>query len=98
MVEKTEHVELIAKKEGTYTVYVFENVRNYQLIMCTKLPNWQVPELNIGIRGYVSYQVINAGEKYFNKLSQKYETYSYSNVYFQNFINEPKIKNNRIEL
>lgn len=98
MNEVTSHVKLLAKKEGNYIVYVFKNLTNNSYIMCTKLPNWQVPDINIGDIGFLTTQLILAGEKYFDRTSNTSMFYRFSNIYFINFINEQKILNNQIEL
>ena len=98
MKEKIEEVQLIAIREGTYTMYVFKKMEDMQYIMCTKLPNWQVPDLNIGDVGYFEIQYVKAGETYFRRDLNMNWVYQYSNIYFVNFINESKINNKDIIL
>lgn len=98
MMNKIIYGELLAMKEGKYTVYVFEDVNTHELHMCTKLPNWQVPDLNIGDRGYFEIQYVQAGENYFRRDLNMNWVYQYSNVYFVNFINESKTDNKDIIL
>lgn len=84
---KTEKGKLVALKEGIYTIYVFElDIGGY--IMCTKLPNWDVPNISIGIQGFFTYTEAIAGETYFNPKIDKLMKYNYTNIYFINFIED----------
>lgn len=89
-----EEVELLAIREGEYTMYVFQNIETQKYIMCTRLPNWQVPEVNIGDIGFLEYQIVKAGESYYNPGTEISVLYKYSNVYFINFVLRNKILNN----
>lgn len=88
-------VQLLAKKEGTYTVYVFRNLETNELIMCTKLPNWNIQEVNINDIGFLDYRQVKAGEEYYNIDTEKFTPYLYSNVYLNNFILKNEILNNK---
>lgn len=92
--------ELVAAKLGVYTIYVFKkmNVEEEEYIMCTKLPNWQTPDINIGDIGYLQYQEVKAGETFYNLESQDTGIYKYSNIYFNNFIKQSDINQNTIVL
>lgn len=68
-------------------------------MLCTRLPNWQVPEIQIGDAGFLEYQVVEAGQEYFDIVQEKMTKYLYSNVYFINFVLQTDIlKNNEIIL
>ena len=86
----TEHVKLIASREGLYTVYVFKNLDSKEYIMCTKLPNWNSPTIFIGDEGFLTYQVVKAGESYYDPNLESDQKYRYSNVYFTDFIIDNK--------
>lgn len=88
----------MAKKEGLYTVYVFEEVTSRKYIMCTKLPNWQTPIININDIGFLQYAIVKAGDSYFNKNTGLMQLYSYNGIYFINFIVESHIIDNKIIL
>lgn len=94
MVDKVENVRLIAIREDTYTMYVFKSLETYKYIMCTRLPNWQVPDININDEGYLNYQIVKAGEEYFNPETETSVKYMYSNIYFINFVKKSEIINN----
>lgn len=97
--EKIVFAELIAIKDSTYTVYVFKDLDTKGYLMCTKLPNWQTPELNIGDKGFVSIEHVNAGQEYFNLETQSNSKYMYTNIYFKNFVKESvRIQNTEITL
>ena len=86
MVEFVTEAKLLAIKEGVYTIYVFKDNINNKYIMCTRLPNWQVQEINIGDEGYLQYQEIKAGDEYYDISIEKNKKYNYSNIYFNNFV------------
>ena len=86
MLELVDEVKLLAVREGAYTVYVFRSILTDKYIMCTRLPNWQSPKININDEGFLQYQIVQAGEEYFNPLTQEKIRYNYSNVYFNNFV------------
>lgn len=99
MVENIKEVKLLAVREGTYSVYVFEVLENGEFIMCTRLPNWKTPEISIGDEGFLQYQIVSAGESYYDPVQDKPVKYLYSNVYFINFIQKNNIiKNNELIL
>lgn len=89
-------VELVAKKDGDYTTYVFKNLDIYEYIMCTRLPNWQTVEVEIGDKGFVEYEIVNAGDTYFSSSLGEFKRYVYSNVYFINFVHENKNTKDKI--
>lgn len=90
--------KLLTVREGYYTMYVFKLLEENSFLMCTKLPNWQTPEIDIGDEGYLHYEIIKAGDKYFNPATNNYETYRYDNLYFINFIKKSVVTNNNIIL
>lgn len=94
MVDKVIRVKLQAIKEGVYTMYVFKNLEDSNYVMCTRLPNWQTPDISIGDVGFLNYQVVKAGEEYYNPTTEEQIKYSYSNIYFINFVRESEIINN----
>ena len=97
MQECIREVKLLAVRDGIYTTYVFQTLDTKEYIMCTRLPNWKVPEIAIGDEGFLQYQVVNAGEEYFSVAEQKNVKYNYSNIYFNNFILKTNnINNNKI--
>lgn len=91
---KIEKVKLLAVREGTYSIYVFQNVDNGEYIMCTRLPNWQTPQITIGDIGFLEYQIVKAGESYYDPKQGIMVSYSYSNVYFINFVQGTNISQN----
>lgn len=96
--EYIKEVELLAIRSGVYSVYVFKTIEDSEYIMCTRLPNWQVPELELGMTGFLQFQIVLAGDEYVTPNGDKI-TYKYSNCYFINFVNKTDvIKNNEITL
>lgn len=94
---KTELGTLVAKKDGIYTIYVFK-LENDEYIMCTKLPNWDVPFINIGDKGFFTYTIAIAGEEYYNPKTEEMIRYNYTNVYFINFVEYKEIKQEDIKI
>lgn len=96
--EFVKHVKLIAIRNNRYTIYVFKELDNDEFIMCTRLPNWQTPKIDLGDKGFLQYQIVEAGDKYITPNGEKI-FYQYSNCYFINFVNEiDVVKNNEITL
>ena len=62
--EYIKKVKLIAVRDGNYTVYVFQDVETFEYIMCTRLPNWKIPDIELGVEGFLQYQIVNAGDEY----------------------------------
>lgn len=61
--------------------------------MCTKLPNWGSEYvLHIGDSGYVTLQTFIAGEKFYDRNTEKMNTIKFTNVYFKEFIKDNKIE------
>ena len=83
--EETIHCELVGKREGLYTVYVFRKDTGH-LIMCTKLPNWGPMQINLKETGFLTYQFAEAGETYIERKSNTEKTYQYTNFYFKDFV------------
>ena len=94
MVEFVTEAKLLAIKEDVYTTYVFKDYINNKYIMCTRLPNWQVQEINIGDEGFLQYQEVNAGDSYYDASIENYKKYNYSNISFNNFVKKSKKINN----
>lgn len=94
MTGNIEQVKLLAIRDGTYTIYVFQNIIDKKYIMCTRLPNWQTPNVTVGDIGFLEYQEVKAGESYFDPKTEKEMKYLYSNVYFLNFVHSTNISQN----
>ena len=96
--EEVTHVELLAVKLDNYSIYVFKDISKNTYIMCTKLPNWIMPNIEIGERGFLKFQKVIAGEKYFNPETGKKSVYNYTNIYMLNFMKEQDIQQSNINL
>ena len=71
-----------------YTVYVFQG-DNGTLHMCTKLPNWGAEyNLQIGDTGFLTMQFFEAGEKFYNRVTDATSTVRFTNNYFKEFIKD----------
>lgn len=80
-------VELIAERESHYSIYVFKNLEQQEYIMCTRLPNWNSPDIQVGSTGFLEYHIVNAGDEYVTP-DQEVIKYKYPNCYFINFVNK----------
>ena len=86
--------QLIAKRKnfGGYIIYVFKNLNSNEYLMCTKLPNWNSAEIEIGDIGFLNYkEVIGGTTQYFDVYKNKSFYYKYDNIYFESFIKENKV-------
>ena len=98
MKEFIKFVKLVAVKEGLYSMYVFKDLDTSKYIMCTKLPNWNMPNIAIGEEGFIKYQEVMAGQEYYNPSSEQTEKYKYSNLYLISYINKSEISGSNIIL
>lgn len=77
-----------------YTTYVFECldtevIKYTKYIMCTRYPNWDHRQIELGEIGYLSFVEIRAGiDKWFN--GKDMIPYNYNNIQFIKFIEKPK--------
>jgi len=84
--------KLVATQDGVYKNYVFQNLDQadnsiFKYITVTMCPNWQFNEdLKLGDIGFVEYDLVEAGEDYFERDTGEIKQYSYSTNYFMNFI------------
>ena len=85
--------ELIAKESDIlgYTSYVFKNLEEapfgYNYILTVRFPNWDHREIDIGERGYMTYNEVVAGRDTWWDGTQNIP-YSYSNLIFIKFVKE----------
>lgn len=87
-------VELKALQSDSlgYVNYVFENLEDSNVwtkyIWCVRYPNWQCRDLNITDKGYLTYELHNAGiDKWYNGDSFVY--FKTTHYQFINFIDKP---------
>lgn len=90
--------KLVAKQEGTYTRYVFQNLDEPdnswdRYIAVTRCPNWECfVEMKLGIEGYLTFEPVEAGSQYFDSHAEEYNFYKYSGIYFINFVEKPQFQ------
>lgn len=90
----TIYAKVVAKQAGQYTEYVVEDLnRDYtddlKYVTVVKLPNWDLPDIEIGDVGYIKFQYVEGGiSKYFKKETENWEIYKYTNNYLINFYKE----------
>jgi len=95
MTQFTKEVVLVAVREGSYTNYVFKDNESNEYIFCTKLPNWQIPSIDMGDIGYLQYQQVKAGESYYDPAKETEIAYRYSNCYLVNFVRKSEVVKNK---
>ena len=83
--------EVVAVQPGQYTLYVFKNLDEQddsllRYITVTKVPNWNCKELNLGDKGYLECEYVNAGDNYYQVSTNTIEKYNYTVCYLINFI------------
>ncbi len=66
--------------------------------MCTRYPNWDHRDIDIGEIGYLEYEEVKAGESWFNSQTNTYVPYKYTNIYFIKFVKEVDISRKDILL
>lgn len=93
--DTTIEAEFICKREGWYSNYVFKNLEDDTYIMCTVLPNWEVPPLLSGDTGFLTYCYVEAGQEYTDS-SLKTRKYRYTKNYFKDFIKNIKEEQNLV--
>lgn len=96
--EKIYRVLLLAKKEEKYSLFVFKDLETQEFIMCTRLPNWNLPYIEIGEIGFLKISKAVAGENYYDPNDQSFKPYRYTNNYMTNYIKETDITNSNIIL
>lgn len=98
--KSTIRAQLVAVQDGIYKNYVFKNLdederSKNRYLMITQCPNWQYHDnITIGQKGFLEYEIAEAGENYYNKNSNESQQYRYTAFYFMNFIKEEKKKDN----
>ena len=96
--EKIFRAKLLTKREDNYSLFVFQDLDTLEYVMCTRLPNWNIPKIDVGDIGYVKIQKVKAGESYFHVATQLTNIFNYSNIYLLNFINEINITDTNLIL
>lgn len=96
--EQVSRVELLAIRKDTYSMYVFKNLLDNSYIMCTMLPNWNIPNMTVGEIGFLKHQEVIAGQEYYHPGTGKKQVYNYSNIYIINFMKEQDTNNSNINL
>jgi len=86
MQEKVIKAILVAKQCTQYTTYVFKDLDTKEYIICTRLPSWDIPELNINECGFITVQIVEAGEKYYDRKKDEQSTYQYTGNYITKYI------------
>lgn len=98
----TEHIvesKLVAKRHGRFTNLVFQLISNpNEYVMCTIMPNWNIPEINIDDVGFLQYIIVFPGDEYLDIETGEVRNYRYRQNYLVNFILSPKIKLKQQEL
>ena len=92
---------LVAKEKDTlgYSTYVFECVdkeviESTRYIMCTRYPNWNHRDIDIGEVGYLNFIEIRAGiDKWFD--GQNMIPYNYNNIQFIKFVQKPETREHK---
>lgn len=96
--EEVARVELLAIRTAAYSMYVFKDLGANTYVMCTMLPNWNIPNMNVGDVGFLKFQRVMAGEEYYHPGTGNKQVYNYSNIYILNFMQESDIHNSNINL
>lgn len=88
----TINARILQIDDSQYTIVIVEDLNRdildeYKYITLVQLPNWEKIKLNVGDVGYIQFEAVKGGEtRYFDRDTQKFEIYQYSNNYLLNFI------------
>lgn len=91
----TIRAELVEYKKDIqgYITYVFRDLDTEEYVMCTKVPNWDGITLHKGEQGFLKYKEVIAGvDSWYDKTSNKYIPYKFTNSYYEDFV---PLKTNR---
>lgn len=91
--QKTIRVKLLTFSTATYSVYIFQNLSEPEssfdrYLSVIKLPNWEEFNMKKNSIGFLTYEIAEAGEDYYNNKIGKIEKYKYTANYLIKFINE----------
>lgn len=86
---------------GGYIVYIFENLEftnwDNRYIMCIRYPNWDQVPFALNSEGYLTFTLIEAGNKYYDARSGENRIYTYTHNRFDKFIPiQKRIVDNKI--
>lgn len=90
----TVYCKLVAleKDIGDYTTYVFENLElnppfGYKYIMVVRFPRWEHRNLELNEIGYLTYNsVVGGQDAWFDRNTQQFVPYNYTNNIFIKFV------------
>ena len=89
----TIYCQLLAKEKDLqgYITYVFKNLEDapfgHKYVMCTRVRNWEHRNIDIDEIGYLTYSEVIAGEdKWFDRVTNQFIPYNYTNIYFIKFV------------
>ena len=93
----TVYSQLVASENDLmgYITYVFKSLEpdapfGSRYLMLTRCPNWDAKPINIGDKGYVTYDYVKAGiDKWFCPETGQMIPYNYTNIYFIKFVKKP---------
>lgn len=94
----TINVQLVAKRLGDYTSFIFRNLETNTLVQVTKLPNWQGDNnINVGDTGFLTYLFIRAAvDHWVDQETGEIRSYRFSANYYQSFIPSSHVISNSI--
>jgi len=90
----TVYSKLVASEKdfGGYITYVFKNLEpspkfGFSYIMVVRFRNWQHKDVEIGESGFLTYDSVIAGQdKWYNKETEEFIPYNYTNNIFIKFV------------
>lgn len=78
--------------DGVYKHYVFIDLDRLDYVMCTRVPNWQGADVEIGEDGFLEYHsVIGGQDRYYDAVKDHYCHYQQDATYFLNFVPITKV-------
>lgn len=100
----TIYCQIKAIQQSQYTLIIADDlsrtsIDDLKYVAVTLLPNWQHKHIELDEIGYLTFDSVSAGDKFFNRDVKEYEIYKYSANYLISFVPEQKkIKMEQIKL
>lgn len=100
----TIYCKIKAIQKSQYTLVIAEDLNrsfedDLKYVAVTLLPNWQQKAFDVDDEGYLTFESVDAGEKFFNRETNEHEIYRFTANYFHSFVpKQEKIMISEIKL
>ena len=100
----TIYCKIKAIQRSQYTLVIVEDLNrsfedDLKYVAATVLPNWQQKEFFVNDEGYLTFESVDAGDKFYNRELDEEGIYKYTANYFISFVPvQEKIELSQIKL